>query len=247
VVVVLDFLARVTPMVISYEQIVRATFIVALALTTTRRCVGSLFESSAIGSTGVTYDALLNQSVPGLNIGSGLFQGVRLYLPQEAAITSVGGHFLATNTDQSIFAAMVKLADGADFPNSGDLSTSDVQGTTLLTLPSTSADVKGALPLKLSAGWYALVFGSGIFGADGSGFAVLNGTEIGVQQFLVQDPNFGGTGWAEQHSNFRNARYVVEGEFVPEPGAAELVAIGVLAATRLWRLIQRQSLLQRAG
>ena len=70
-----------------------------------------------------------------------------------------------------IFGAIVRLDDFSDVPDSFDLSTPDVLGVSLLTPPGCSNEVSAPLSLELEPGTYALVFGSGLFGATGAAFA----------------------------------------------------------------------------
>jgi hypothetical protein len=92
-------------------------------------------------------------------------------------------------------------------------------GVTTLTFPEPSAEVFGNLQLRLDPGWYALVFGSGLFGATGRGAAVLNNPDIGDPSYIAFQPG-PGFGWDNLSSLFRNFRFVVEGRVVPEPSAS---------------------------
>ncbi len=76
-----------------------------------------------------------------------------------------------------VYAGVVALAGQFDIPDSTDLSTPDVVGVTLLTPISPSANVSANLVLTLPPGWYALVFGSGLFGATGA-LAINNNTPV---------------------------------------------------------------------
>jgi hypothetical protein len=128
----------------------------------------------------------------------------------------------------------VKLEDQNDFPDSGDLSTSDVLGATILNFPDPSAEVFGNLELHLDPGWYALVFGSGLFGAAGLGGALLNNPDIGAPSYIAFLPNGGWTDLSTLPGPFENFRLVVQGKVVPEPASEilTLLAITVLLVTR---------------
>jgi hypothetical protein len=83
------------------------------------------------------------------------------------------------------FVAVVALTGPTDQVDSIDLSTSDVLGTGLITLPpsGTGAIVTTTLPaLQLTPGWYAVVFGLAKFGATASGATIPfeNGNNICV-------------------------------------------------------------------
>ncbi len=182
-----------------------------------------LFESGTLGPTGVTWSDLSSQTVPGTNISSFAFNGVRFRLNQPVITTEIGGHFVAPTTG-TFFGAIIALDDENDFPNSGDLSTSDVLGATLLTFPVSSAEVFGQLPLSLDSGWYALVFGSGLFGATADGGAVRNGVDIEDPAYIAFQP----PRWSNLTSLFDNHRFVVKGTVVPEPSTIALVVFASL-------------------
>jgi hypothetical protein len=82
-------------------------------------------------------------------------------------LVSVGGFFEnVTGANRKIFGAVVGLSGPNDVPDSLDLTTSDLIGTTLIDVLLGSGDFAGGLSLNLTPGWYALGFGTGKFGAD---------------------------------------------------------------------------------
>jgi hypothetical protein len=182
----------------------------------------TIFESGTLGPTGIPYSGLGGGTAPGSSgVTPDVFSGVRFELSDPVLTSRVGGHFVADPRldSTSFFGAIVRLESGTDFPNSGDLSTSDVVGATLLTFPHPSAEVFGNLAVRLNPGWYALVFGSGLFGATGGGAAVLNNPDIGSPTYFGHQPS---SGWFEispPHGPFENFRLVVEGIVVPEPSS----------------------------
>jgi hypothetical protein len=190
-----------------------------------------LYESGTLGPTGVPFSGLGGGTAPGSSgVTPNLFSGVRFQLLQPAKTTRVGGHFVHNpSSGNTFFGAIVRLDNGDDFPDSGNLSTSDVKGTSLLTFSVLSAEVFGDLELHLDPGWYALVFGSGLFGADGSGAAVLNNPDIGSPSYIAHQT---GAGWIELSTlpgPFRNFHLVVEGTIVPEPTGVTMVILAVFA------------------
>ncbi len=137
----------------------------------------TIFESGTLGPTGIPRGV-----VRGANVSASVFNGVRFELSVPVITTQVGGHFVGSvGTTDTLFGAIVKLVDENDFPDSGDLSTPDVLGATKLALPEPSAEVFGNLSLTLNPGWYALVFGSGHFGAIGDGAMPLNNRILEIQ------------------------------------------------------------------
>jgi hypothetical protein len=150
------------------------------------------------------------------------YNGVRFQLNQSVLTTEIGGHFVAP-TGGTFFGAIVELVDEEDFPDSGDLSTPDVLGNTLLAFSASSAEVFGDLSLSLDPGWYAMVFGSALFGATGDGAALLNNLDIGSPSYIGHQP-LSGSGWGNLlNPIFRNYRFVVRGNLIPEPTAVALM------------------------
>jgi hypothetical protein len=187
-----------------------------------------LFESGTLGPTGIQLSDLLGGAVPGTNVNSGVFPGVRFELTQPVSTSMVGGHFIA-RTPGTFFGAIIALDDENDFPNSDDLSTPDVLGVTTLTFPDPSDEVFGDLELNLDSGWYALVFGSGLFGTSATGGAVRNGMDIGDPAYIAFELNAHWFNLDDLILPFDNHRFVVTGELVPEPSSIVLVAFAVYA------------------
>jgi hypothetical protein len=197
-----------------------------------------LFESGTLGPTGIPWSDLTNGTVPGTNVNKFVFPGVRFHLDQPAMTTQVGGHFVAASGG-TFFGAIVKLDDANDFPNSGDLSTPDVLGTTVIAFPTPSAEVFGNLALPLDPGWYALVFGSGLFGTNGVGVAVRNGMDIGNPAYIGYDPNLQWFNLDLLALPFNNHRFVIDGHIVPEPQSVILAFIAVFAFSHRLTVLKR--------
>lgn len=194
-------------------------------------CAAILYESGTLGPTGIPFSELGGGTPPGSSgVTPDVFSGVRFQLLQPAKTTSVGGHFVHNPSSwNTFFGAIVRLDNGDDFPDSSDLSTLDVVGTTLMTFPDPSAEVFGDLELHLAPGWYSLVFGSGLFGANGSGAAVLNNSDIESPSYIAHQT---GAGWIELSTlpgPFRNFHLVVEGTIVPEPTGVTMTILAVSA------------------
>jgi hypothetical protein len=185
----------------------------------------TIFESGTLGPTGIPRSEVTG----GSNVNSAVFVGVRFYLDQPVVSTDVGGHFVKNiGVNDSFFGAIVSLADQNDFPNSGNLSTPDVIGTSLLSFPEPSNEVLGPISKQLSPGWYALVFGSGLFGATGSGVALNNGLDIDDPKYIAFQPG-SGFGWSNLEGFLSDFRFVVHGSVVPEPASIASTACGLLS------------------
>jgi hypothetical protein len=179
-----------------------------------------LFESGTLGPTGITWQQVLDEEVVGSNVASDVFSGVRFELLSPVVITRIGGHVVSPAGGE-FFGAIVNLTDQNDFPDSGNLSTPDVVGSAIVAFPAPSAEVFGNLSLSLQPGWYALVFGSGLFGATDAGAMPLNNPDIGNPSYIAWQT---GDGWANLLTPiFRNFRFVVEGRVVPEPTITSLI------------------------
>lgn len=194
-----------------------------------------LFESGTLGPTGVSWSDLASGTVPGSSINAFFFPGVRFHLNERVITTQVGGHFAAPFSG-TFFGAIVELESQADFPDSINLSTSDVHGATVLMFPTPSAEVFGDLTLSLDPGWYALVFGSGLFGTNGSGGAVRNGMDIEDPSYIAFDPNLDWFDLDIFQTPSDNRRFLVEGYIVPEPNALNMVLLLLVVVSWLLRV-----------
>jgi hypothetical protein len=183
-----------------------------------------IYESGHLGPTGIPQGA-----VDAANVNAFVFNGVRFNLTSTVVTTQVGGHFVGpVGTTGTLFGAVIKLVDENDFPDSRDLSTPDVLGSTTLAFPEPSAEVFGNLSLALDPGWYTLVFGSGLFGATGNGAMPLNNPDIGNPTYIGLQPG-GVSGWGDLlNPIFQNYRFVVRGEIVPETSSIALLLFGFL-------------------
>ncbi len=114
----------------------------------------------------------------GISIGDQQFVMIRFSVSTIDPMRTyeMGGQFGGFRGNGYIFGAIVALTDENDVPDSVDLSTPDVLGTTLIPVfneadPDRSFITSGKLSVELSRGFYAAVFGSGKFGATSDGFS----------------------------------------------------------------------------
>jgi hypothetical protein len=181
----------------------------------------------------------------GVATGTQFFSGFTFQVTTPVHVTDIGGDFAATVEGGQIFGTIVPVSGPLAPPNPADLSNN--VGTTLLDLPSpllTSANISGNLSADLSPGFYAVLFGSGKFGAT-SDFAIAitqqdgqqaNAPIAGVLTYVIKEFDNSLIPQAP------GARYFVEGTFiqppaVPEPPTALLLAIGmaVLFGITFWK------------
>ncbi|MGL4513666.1 MAG: hypothetical protein ACRCT8_11305 [Lacipirellulaceae bacterium] len=99
----------------------------------------------------------------GMGATSSFYSGVNFSVERPTKVSEIGVHAWGTGT---MFGAIVRTSGLFATPN---LSGPDVVATTLLSLPATfgGAEVRGAVDATLEPGTYALIFGTGAFGASG--------------------------------------------------------------------------------
>jgi len=104
----------------------------------------------------------------GLAVNDKFWQFHRFEVSSTVTLKNVGGVFSNGLGSIDVFAAVVRLTSSTDRPNSFDLTTPDLVGTTLVSIgPSgLGAVFEGTINLVLTPGWYALGFGTGAFGAS---------------------------------------------------------------------------------
>ncbi len=199
-----------------------------------------IYQSGSFGETGISWQALLDEIVFSTGVESNVFSGVRFEIEKPILVTKIGGHFIGhpLNPSNGFFGALIQLENKTDFPDSGNLSTADVLGVTTITFPETSGVVFGDLTAMLDPGWYAMVFGSGLFGTSAVGSAIRNGIDDGLQSYIAWQP---GVGWFEMSSSFVNHYFVVEGHIIPEPSTISLLGTcGIVLLLKHRRMIREQ-------
>lgn len=181
----------------------------------------TLYQSATMGTSGQTSGVVVNANQ---------FLGAAFTLPSAAQITAVGGHISGTGT---LFAAILSLS--GSLPTGAPFDSSLITDTTF-TAPATSQDVVVPLSVTLNAGTYALIFGSGLFGATGNGAMPTNNTDVVGATYFYWD---GVDHFAWFLDTFSNTRFTVYGEIVPEPSSFGLMAVGVLmllaVKARAWK------------
>lgn len=154
------------------------------------------FETATLANTG---------SGGGYTLAASQFLGARFEVSSGVTTNQAGGHFSGSG---EIFGAIVRLTGPTDFPDSTDLSTPDVVGSTLITLGHPSNEFSAPLAAALTPGWYALVFGSGTLGATGSGSAAFNNNDIGTPSYFFAS---GGVTGNYSDGGFSRTRFFLSG------------------------------------
>jgi formylglycine-generating enzyme required for sulfatase activity len=145
-------------------------------------------------------------------LSDSLYLGSRFSIDRAVEVESVGGHL--EGLEGNLFAAIVPLTNSIALPSGSPFDASTV-ATTVFTAPTPSNDILVPLSVKLNPGHYALVFGSGQFGASSSGYGGMptNNVDLPGRSSYFQ--------W--QYGDWRaytgrGLRFVVMGNVVGGPG-----------------------------
>jgi hypothetical protein len=181
-----------------------------------------IFQSALLGPTGQS---------SGTTISPFQFLGARFSISEPATITEIGGHMgvIDANSVGSFFGAVIRLSGPGSLPTGSPFSLSEVVATTTFNLPFTTIDFLTPLSTTLTAGDYALVFGAGQFGSPVTAVGVMPNDNFdlpGASYFFWQAST---STWF--NDGISNMRFVVEGNFIPEPPT--LLLLGPLLAVLL--------------
>lgn len=170
------------------------------------------------------------------------FLAFRFQISSPTQLESIGGNIVDVDLPEMfpagnglMFGAVVSLSGPSDTPNSFDLSTSDVLGTTLISAPASLNTTGGNISLSLSSGWYALVFGSGLFGAtaENAGLGLLpqstGSPDPGI--FFEANSNGGSFSWTSDVLGADRFYVFASTTPIPEPNTALLLSLGLIGLT----------------
>jgi len=208
-----------------------------------RKIAGAIALLSCLASAAAHAEVLYKSAsyVPGVSYGYLLngdpdnfyFVGGAFSLGSAADVTSIGGVFDGVNG--TLFGALVKLGSLSERP---DLNLGNISSAALTSV--VFAPVEGdqtislSAPVTLAAGAYALVFGTGAFGASADYVDVTQGQaplDIGN---LFQYSN---DGWTAISGSSNAVSLTVNGTVlaVPEPGSMALMLAGLVATAAVTR------------
>ncbi len=160
-----------------------------------------IHQSATLGPTGIP---------SGANVNQGQFLGARFHIDRRVDVTAVGGHLTMHEgfEGQTLFAAIVLLGGPDALPLGEPFGEGEVMASAVFPAGFPSSDVRVPLSVTLDAGYYGLIFGSGLFGATAEGGMPLNNHDLPGASYLF----WNGHTWFDDP--FTGARFVVEGDVV---------------------------------
>jgi len=175
-----------------------------------------LYESATLGTIGQT---------GGISISTTQFVGSRFSISQTVQVTEIGGHIQSIG---DIFGAIIQLPGPSILPSGSPFDAGEVIAFTTFLPSSPSSDISVPLSVILPPGDYALVFGSGLFGATGLGGILTNNPETpeGSGSFFF----FSGssTTWING-GGIAEARFTVNGNAVGVAIGGEIIPLDTTA------------------
>ena len=159
-------------------------------------------------------DIIIHESAimgsPGWLGGSALteehFLGSRFHVDATLEVTKIGGHLAHVQSHPGdLFGAIISLSGPDALPAGSPFSDDEVVAKTLFHGPIPSTDFRTPLSATLGPGDYALIFGSGQFGATGWGIMPSNNQDLPGASYI----RWYGDSWS--NSPVSGYRFVVEG------------------------------------
>jgi hypothetical protein len=174
----------------------------------------TIYESATLGLTGHT---------GGRTVSSSQFLGSRFTLTDTFQISSVGGHLGGSGTG---FGAIIEL-DAGSIPTGFQFDETVVLAVSIFDFGGSSDLVTMPMTLTLPAGDYALVFGSGLFGATSGGLMPTEFDTLAVNLDGAGSYFRWNTSWFDLA--FDRVRFEVNGQLasIPEPSTLALFATGL--------------------
>ena len=184
---------------------------------------GALLAIFAVAPT-ASADTLYFQSV---ETDSTFYSGVDFQVTSTTHISQIGGLFASGLPNSgNIFGAIIPVASLSTAPTVSTITNTAVAHT-LLAMPTTADDIEnisGPVSVDLPAGSYALIFGSGLYGASAAGGTAAEFINAGTTPTTT-----GGeityalqTSTGSEFLQAAGSRYFVD---VPEPSSALLLLI----------------------
>lgn len=200
----------------------------------------TILESATVGPSG---------QGTGPTIASFQYVGARFHISKPTLVDHVGGYLGDVISGPfTIFGAITSITSPTGFPS---VRPSDFQPLAVTTFDVGSPNQDELVPLNvlLQPGNYALIFGSGRFGATGKGQMPRGNHDTSQASYFIGEfPNINNSGWRNE-SGFRNMRFLVTGTVLPEPTTYGMLAFGAFAvlAARQTFCGQRRTGTKRGG
>jgi hypothetical protein len=181
-----------------------------------------------------TADLPVTQDFTGGTVDNTQFIAARFSISQNTQVDQIGG-VLRLNAplppgNMLLFGAIAALGP-TGFPAGLPDSFTPLAVTTFTPAYSPTADTLVSLPVLLTPGDYAVIFGSGRFGATGQGFLPRVGADHPGNSFFVGEM---GPPKRWENAQIVHQRLVVLGSTVPEPSALMLAMLGI-GGLLIWR------------
>jgi hypothetical protein len=177
-------------------------------------------ESAVLGTTGET---------GGYSIVAGPFStqflGWRFEVDNTLQVTDIGGHLASFG---SIFGTLVSLNNPNALPQGSPFLPEEILASTTFVAGFPSSDITTPLSVTLAPGNYALIFGTGLFGATGTGFMPSNNFDLPGASYFIWGTLNPGDSIAWRNTPSGNARFVVRGETVDVIEPSSLLGIGMV-------------------
>jgi hypothetical protein len=217
---------------------------IALAKSSITQAATITLESARLDTTGQRDGIVISSDE---SIGTNQFLGWRFQLTNPLQVTDIGGHLASRSNfgNGEIFGAIISLSNSNAIPQGEPFKLGEVPGQVLATTSFNpgfpSRDVTVPLFVTLNPGNYALIFGTGLFGASGYGFMPRSQQDFPGSSYFFSVDTF----W-EGGSNFSSVRFVVKGESdiftsIPEPTCTlGLLTLGISGAGLLRKRKHKQ-------
>ncbi len=200
-----------------------------------RLCI-VLILTFGLPSTSVKADLIYQSALLGPRTDSGSLinsqqmLGTRFHLDNPVEVQQIGGAIGLTSG--TIFGAVFQLSSPTAFPSGNPFDTSPVAVTVFDVGYPLNWDIRVPLQVTLAPGDYALMFGSGLYGATGWATATTDNIDLPGSSCIWWN------GWYAPSSDWYNwdpglngpVRFVVEGIVIPEPASFAVFAVGAALA-----------------
>jgi hypothetical protein len=210
-------------------------------LLTARADASIIFASATLGTANGPAVVIENDS------GAQFALGVRFSIASTVEVTAIGGGVWSL-TKGNLFGEIYALNGPSDLPVGDPLSAGSLARVSFAAPPSLE-DVRIPLLITPTPGYYGLVFGAydngsggGTIGPTANGLMTIDGTDLpgtstssyfeySASNLPVATGGHPSAGWIQ--GGFDNARFVLEGTAVPEPGTF-VPAVGGLIFLAIW-------------